>query len=343
MHTQNNPLAGTRSPSIASRGFALVVTLSLMISLTVIAVGLLTLSSISLRSSTAQGAQAAARANARMAMLLAIGELQKMTGPDQRITLTSGLRSGDDPANPNWTGATDVSPAGLTPDAKNATIKWLVSGVTPDPAKALTKSTQASQGDALKLGTFNTSPTVTTDLLAPLIRINQGNNKGRYAWWIGDEGTKARVDVAKPETAPTTNLDRLVRSQVPLEAGFAKRGEAWSVFAPAPGGTIDKAALLSVQTASLAAANKTLATEYFNDVIQPVLGVWNPYNIVIKSAPYRFDWALYPYFRFNYAKPTGTGTFTDGRLTKLWLRDEWTSGSGIPTPDNGSGGTYFTL
>ena len=518
MHTQNNPLVGTRSPSIASRGFALVVTLSLMIFLTVIAVGLLTLSSISLRSSIAQSAQAAARANARMALLLAIGELQKTTGPDQRITLTSGLRSDADPANPNWTGATDVSPAGLTPDAKSATIQWLVSGVTPDPAKPLTKSSQASQGDALKLGTFNSSPAATADLLAPLININQGNTNGRFAWWIGDEGTKARVDVAKPETAPTTTLDRLVQSQTPLEAGFEKLGEAWSVFAPAPGGTIHKAALLSMPTAALAAANKTLATEYFNDVttggyglpvnvaaggmkadlslifdksqlskkfgerycgatpsagtvngasvynfatktaakfylsaaiskngslqtgpnwgtlwnyatlwqnvnnqqiplvggnplvesdlrfktwlpytnadqgsfrrdvqqtnspvapvlslfqmgfrlnselappttppsstvyykaqlgIQPVLGLWNPYNIVIKVAPYRFDWALYPYFRFNYAKPTGTGTFTDGRLTKLWLREEWTAGTSIiPTPGDGGGGKWLQL
>lgn len=53
--TSGHPFAG-------NRGFALIVTLSLMILLTVIAVGLLTLSSISLRSST-QG-EAQHRANA---------------------------------------------------------------------------------------------------------------------------------------------------------------------------------------------------------------------------------------------------------------------------------------
>ena len=46
------------------KGFALVITISLMILLTVIAVGLLTLSSISLRGSTQTQAQATARANA---------------------------------------------------------------------------------------------------------------------------------------------------------------------------------------------------------------------------------------------------------------------------------------
>ncbi len=489
-----------------------------MILLTVIAVGLLSLSSISLRNSTTQSAQAAARANARMAMMIAIGELQKSTGPDQRVTMTSGLQTGTAPANPNWTGATNVSPASLTPDAKNATINWLVSGEKPLPTKALTLSSQLNLGDALKLGSFKDSPATTVDLLAPVVNITQGGNIGRYAWWIGDEGTKARVDVAKPKTTPTADRDRLALSQSPLEAGMAKLGSTWSAFAPVPAGTIDKNALISMQTASLAAANKTLVSEFFNDIttggyglpvnvsaggmkadlslifdksqmtkkfgelycgatpstaivngvslydfatknptkfylsdaiskngslqtgpnwgilwnyatlwqtvtgqqmtmvggnpmvesdlryktwlpytnsdlgsfrrdlehtnspvapvlsmfqmgfrlnselappttppsstvyykaqvgIQPVLGLWNPYNIAIKAAPYRFDWALYPYLRFNYAKPTGTGAFTDGRLTKLWLREEWTTGSGvIPTPGDGAGGKWLLL
>lgn len=508
--------AGPVAP--VDKGFALVITLSLMVLLTVVAVGLLTLSSISLRGSSVQTAQAVARANARMAMMLAIGELQKMTGPDQRVTLTSSLQTSGDPANPNWTGTTDVSPAALTSDAKSSKIHWLVSGETPEPGKLLSLSTRRNQGDALKLGTFNHSSTATADLLAPVVNITQGNSLGRYAWWIGDEGTKARVDVAKPVSPPAKDRDRLAQSQSPLEGGFAQLGKSWSALAPAPTGTIDKTSLISLQTTSLAAANKTLATEFFNDVttggyglpvnvvaggmkadlslifdksqaskkfgelycgatpsaatvnevpvynfaikspatfylsdaiskngsvktgpnwgnlwnyatlwrsvtgqqmpmvggnplvesdlryktwlpytnsdlgsfrrdvqqtnspvapvlsmfqmgfrlnselappsvppsgtvlykaqlgIQPVLGLWNPYNIAIKAAPYRFDWALYPYFRFNYAKPTGTGKFTDGRLTKLWLREEWTAGTSvIPTPEQGGGGKYLTL
>ena len=515
----NSGRSEPREPSASKtdRGFALVVTLSLMILLTVIAVGLLTLSSISLRSSSSESAQAIARANARMALMLAIGELQKTTGPDQRITMTSGLQKGADPANPNWTGATDVSPTALTPDAKSAKINWLVSGEKADPAKALTKSTKLNQGDALKLGTFNNPAAAATDLLAPLVTTSLGNNQGRYAWWIGDEGTKARVDVAKPKTMPASERERLAQSQSPLEGGFAKLGNTWSAFAAAPVGTIDKTSLISLPTTALAAASKTLTTEYFNDIttgghglpvnvttggmkadlslvfdksqitrkfgelycgatpsvttwngvpvykfatktpnkfylsdaiskngslptgpnwgnlwnyatlwqtvtgqqiplvggfpqvesdlrfktwlpysnhnegsfrrdvqqanspvtpvlslfqmgfrlnselappsvppsttvfykaqvgIQPVLGIWNPYNIVIKAAPYRFDWALYPYFRFNYAKPSGNGKFTDGKLTKLWLREVWTAGKDIPTPDSASGGTWLQL
>jgi hypothetical protein len=77
--------------SSASKGFALVITLSLMILLTVIAVGLLTLSSISLRSLSQGAAMATARANARLAMMMALGELQKSAGPDQRVTAPANL------------------------------------------------------------------------------------------------------------------------------------------------------------------------------------------------------------------------------------------------------------
>ena len=59
---RTNQSARTRG----DKGFALVVTLSLMILLTVIAVGLLSLSSISLRASTQDQAVAVAQANARV-------------------------------------------------------------------------------------------------------------------------------------------------------------------------------------------------------------------------------------------------------------------------------------
>ena len=100
-----------------SRGFALVVTLALMILLTVIAVGLLSLSTISLRASSQVKAQAEAQANARLALMIAIGELQKELGPDQRISANGAVL--DDPStlpneviHPNWTGVWDSWIAG---------------------------------------------------------------------------------------------------------------------------------------------------------------------------------------------------------------------------------------
>src|SRR6478672_5999623 len=103
----------------AHRGFALVVTLSLMILLTVIAVGLLTLSTISLRSASQQEAGAVARANARLALMMAIGELQREMGPDSRISAPHDAGTAAAGGQPKWTAVYDSwkrDPAASTAD-----------------------------------------------------------------------------------------------------------------------------------------------------------------------------------------------------------------------------------
>jgi type II secretory pathway component PulK len=86
-----------------SQGFALVVTLSLMVLLTVIAIGLLSLSSTSLRSSASGEAQSQAVANARMAVTMALGELQKEAGDDRRITADASLSKSPTQSHLLWT------------------------------------------------------------------------------------------------------------------------------------------------------------------------------------------------------------------------------------------------
>lgn len=226
-------------------GFALVVTLSLMILLTVIAVGLLTLSSVSLRQSSSSLAAAEARQNARLALMLAIGQLQRHAGPDQRITATANiagkdtgdpLSPGESPQNANSVagvgkGLTPVHPGtrhwtGVWKNESQAPRKdiftrtpspllehWLVSGNDArDPANlllpgdatyavsasgAVTDPTQA----VLLVGQGSAGGTAANPsdryVVAPAVGIRRGSTtalSGRYAWWVGDEGVKARIN-----------------------------------------------------------------------------------------------------------------------------------------------------
>lgn len=127
------------------RGFALVVTLSLMILLTVVAVGLLSLSSISLRSSGQGESMATARANARLALMIAIGELQKEAGPDQRITARAEIfdtipdtPAADGVTQANWTGVWKTGGKQTAEQriesigtSRPQSARWLVSNPTP--------------------------------------------------------------------------------------------------------------------------------------------------------------------------------------------------------------------
>jgi hypothetical protein len=87
-------------------GFALVAALLLIPLMLMVAVGMLSLSAIELRKSNQQNHATIAKSNARLALMLALGELQKQAGPDQRATArAASLESpGVTIPNRNWLG-----------------------------------------------------------------------------------------------------------------------------------------------------------------------------------------------------------------------------------------------
>jgi hypothetical protein len=94
---------GNASGKTPRRGFALVVTLSLVVLLALLSVGLLSLSAVSLRSSSDGLAIQEARANARLGLVIALGELQRSLGPDRRVSATAAVLD-DTPESPEITG-----------------------------------------------------------------------------------------------------------------------------------------------------------------------------------------------------------------------------------------------
>jgi hypothetical protein len=199
------------------QGFALIVTLSLMSLLAIIGIGLLSLSSISLRSASRSQEMDSARANARLALMLALGQLQKQTGPDTRVTARADVLDENHPPVlgvwKSWEGTNHsptglpVSPGGHYREVKNTRfLSWLVSGDpsslaspsnVPDVSPGTGKATLVGEGS---VGTGAAREKLQIHLTPSPVTTSKG--KGSFAWWIGGENQKARLP--KPH-APSTD------------------------------------------------------------------------------------------------------------------------------------------
>lgn len=118
-------------------GFALVLALMLMAFVLLLLLSMTTLVQVETRAANTNLQTLQARESARLALMLAIGELQKHAGPDQRVTARADIL-GDgnfDPSAKFWTGVWDTTDPTAEP-------KWLVSGANPDPSVAPTDSMQ---------------------------------------------------------------------------------------------------------------------------------------------------------------------------------------------------------
>jgi len=197
-------------------GFALIITLSLMVLLTILSVGLLTLSSIELRASSQREAMAIARSNARLALSLALADLQKNAGPDTRITATAETL-GDDIKQPLLCGiwnSRKLNPA--NPDSAsnqdhNAKAgdfrKWLIS----DDEPSATADQKFPEGPASPEGVLLVSRDRAGDsskeVRAGRVKISNevsGKPTGTMAYAAFDEGVKARVNLG--QKSPGSNL-----------------------------------------------------------------------------------------------------------------------------------------
>lgn len=225
-------------------GFALVVTVSIMVLLAVVAIGLLSLSSVVVRGANQSGAQEVAQANARLALVLAIGDLQKALGPDRRSSATADLAGrvdgtalevGAQPRNNegldgvskglstvlagtrHWTGAflNNDRPEEIYKKTPTATLdRWLVSGqgASPSGAPAVTPALASCAVDsegrvadpsvaAVLVGenTVGTGAEAQSNYVAaPVVPVEvEGGLQGAYAYWVGDEGVKGRINMER--------------------------------------------------------------------------------------------------------------------------------------------------
>ena len=210
----------TRAPAPRRRqsGFALLITITLLAFLVLLLVSLAALTRVETQVASNSQQLSQARQNALMALNIALGRLQATAGPDTRITGTADLVSGRDITKKNWTGVWNAATAGTD---KN--IAWLVSGTaaagsggvaTPLPGKGTVELVGANSTDISATATtgnqvkVETQP-ITSDTVAgvPGTQII-----GNFAYWVGDEGVKAKVSVTDPWLSP---LDTTLKATTP--------------------------------------------------------------------------------------------------------------------------------
>ncbi|WP_269523638.1 hypothetical protein [Coraliomargarita parva] len=208
----------------SASGFALVVALSLMAFIILLILSLTSLVSVETANGQHQMLMLQARQNALLGLNVAIGEVQESMGPDKRVSgtaalldtdpydedlrdATSGLMSIDGlrDACVHWTGVWETSRD--NDDYVQVVFrKWLVSGTigNSDPNRDSVLSDASSMDNAI---TFVSG---SDEMEAGKVDIaaSSGPSDGAYAWWVGDEGVKAKANLTNP-TADDDGLSPL--------------------------------------------------------------------------------------------------------------------------------------
>jgi len=194
-------------------GFVLIVVLMMLTLISVISVGMLSMAQVSLRASGSSEARRIAKANARVALSLAMGQLQNELGDDRRVT-ADGSILGEGMGQPQlagvWNSAAGTQLARPTDAAppydswKNDKFRtWLASSPTPDSLR---------DRDFARLSVSNSAPKLFSaksdgfDMRAESISIPPADGmEGCVAWAISQEATKARINIGSDEARHATN------------------------------------------------------------------------------------------------------------------------------------------
>ena len=185
------------------KGFALLITITLLAFLVLLVVSLSSLTRVENRVADNNQKIAQARQNAMAGLNIALGQLQRHAGVDLRLTAAAGITS---PArNAHFAGIWTPPAAGGVP----VLTTWLVSGneganpLTVTPANAPDPTTAALATEVFLVDSNSVATTAERVKLPvqaiqvpasnlPGLGSGAGNvTIGHYAYWVGDQGVKA--------------------------------------------------------------------------------------------------------------------------------------------------------
>jgi hypothetical protein len=187
----------TRLPRFASQpnsqcsGFALVLALSLMGFVLVLLLTIIAFVRVESRSSFISRERLLAENNALLALQVALGNLQMSAGPDQRITANAKILDTVNASKQNYTVVWDSQ---ISPGEVTAPMAWLASGATESDFDATTQT----NANWPELVSARSDAAIEAVRVEPVTILNtNGASAGEMAWWVGDEGVKAKFNLTE--------------------------------------------------------------------------------------------------------------------------------------------------
>lgn len=202
------PCSGNPMPR--RRGSALVLTLLVVSMLVIMVLAFSAFVRLELRSVVARQSLLRAQSNARLASELAVGRLQELLGPDQRVSATADLftaGSGNiyqpslqrSATRRNWVGVWDASGYNERDAAAKPFLGWLVSSPSETEITTLNTVAAVAPSDVVTLvGPGSVLSANDAVSARKLTHADASGGQNGYAWWVGDEGVKARFNLQDP-------------------------------------------------------------------------------------------------------------------------------------------------
>ena len=278
------------------QGFSLILSLTIMAAVVMLVVTLSAFITIESRAAMNQQLATRARLNALVSMRLALAHLQQEAGPDRRSTARADITQPNVSAgslrNPMWTGVWRTDHPDLPP-------AWLVSGRGDQPAGTQTISlfqTGSSpdyhtgywapwQNDAT-LATANLVPLVGSGsalaaadgkasglVSLPKVTLPDEDVAGTYAYWVGDEGLKARVNLADNRSKTFGDVDQLAALRSALAPRYDALPGLGGLSTPAQLRAVDNVRQLALLSGFDAGSDANNVKRLFHDVTVVSAGV----------------------------------------------------------------------
>ncbi|MGJ8657634.1 MAG: hypothetical protein ACSHX6_14395 [Akkermansiaceae bacterium] len=286
--TTTSNIKWATSLSLASKkGFALITTIMVMSMLMVLGISMLSLSSVITRSTGVDKHQEIAQANARLAAMMALSQLQESLGPDRRVTASASiLDESISNHKKNWTTVWNTSEWDVTDPVNsrddNGYLTTLVSGThasspttRSEATASFTAPVDASDDNWVNLvgeGTVNTDGDF---VYAEKVDITNDTGTGSYAYWVGDEGVKARLDITAPSDVVDENWASSGLTGVPAGTGVQHMTgmESYTDYLPGATSEGDLTKFFKYKTLDFASSGQSPVRDRFHDLTTSHVGL----------------------------------------------------------------------